>query len=336
MAQDTRINAYDTIKAIAIFLVVFYHVGKLNVDFLTSPDPEVYLHYFLYGFSSIGVPLFFMVNGALLLNKEKYELKKHIIKTITILVLLLVWGSITLLFFRRLYKEPFTLAQFIQDLLQLKTGRIDYLWFLKALIYLYILFPFVKALYDHNRHLAFYMMLVVFVFTFSHIPYIDWINPFDSYYSYALVYFMLGAFLANHAGDERIKVIHVHALFLTSALALFFWGIYQTIQTHKIYDVVWQGYDMVFTLAMAAAVFVWCKRTTVNNSLVSCLRKIGAYTLGIYFVHFLLNAALNIVFPLENNNLVEAIGYSTLVLFLSFALTVLGKNMPLIKKLFTF
>ncbi len=335
MTQDTRINAYDSMKAIAIFLVVFYHVGKLNVDFLTSPDALVYFHYFVYGFSSIGVPLFFMVNGALLLNKQTYDLKKHALKTITILVLLLVWGSISLLFFKSIYHEPLTMAQFIQDLLQLKSGRIDYLWFLKALIYLYILYPFVKALYDENRSYAFYMMLVVFVLTFSHIPYIDWINPFQGYYSYALVYFMAGAFLANHADDQRIKNTHVYALFLVSTLLLFVWGIYQTNQSHKIYDVVWEGYDSVFTLAMASCVFVWCKRITVHASLASTIRNVGACTLGIYFVHLLLNALLAAVFPLERTSLAMAIGYSVVVLFLSFVMTWLAKKIPVVKRLFT-
>ena len=63
----------------AIYFVCFYHYNNLNIDFLSNPSISTYFNYFIRGIASTGVPLFFMVNGELMLNKD-YDLKKHIKK----------------------------------------------------------------------------------------------------------------------------------------------------------------------------------------------------------------------------------------------------------------
>lgn len=75
----TRIYYFDALKTISIFLVCIYHYNALNLDIINNPGLGVYINYLFYGLSSMAVPLFFMVNGALLLNRP-YRLGKHIKK----------------------------------------------------------------------------------------------------------------------------------------------------------------------------------------------------------------------------------------------------------------
>jgi surface polysaccharide O-acyltransferase-like enzyme len=335
MTANKRIDAYDLLKTIAIFLVVFYHVGKLNVDFLKSASPILYFNYFLYSLSSMGVPLFFMVNGALLLNRPDYNFKKHMLRSVTILLLLFAWGCISLIVLGWMYQETYTLAEFIKALVTLKSGRINQLWFLKALFFVYVFSPFLKALYDQNRTYAFYMLLVLFVFTFSHLPYLYWINPFYGHYSYAIVYFLLGGFAAQYAHHDTVKKAYPYLLLFTSASLLFLYGVYCTLKTGLIYDTVWEGYDTVMTLGMALAFFVWCTRVEIPGAMLRFIRLVGSCTLGIYFIHLLVHHFIARSYPLENTNLLISVSYSLLVLMMALAITWLAKKIPFIKRLFT-
>lgn len=70
---------YDIIKVFAIFLVCYYHFNTsyiiFNEGFIFIPN----FGYLIMTLASMGVPLFFMVNGALLLNKP-YKFELHIKK----------------------------------------------------------------------------------------------------------------------------------------------------------------------------------------------------------------------------------------------------------------
>ena len=73
LLKNERIFYLDELRAIAILLVLLAHTIKyfpVNIDYLTSPTLLSYL-----AISRMGVPLFFMLSGALLLNKND-SLKK--------------------------------------------------------------------------------------------------------------------------------------------------------------------------------------------------------------------------------------------------------------------
>lgn len=92
-----RYKYLDLLKCIGIYMVCFYHFNTLNFDFLQG-NIKNYFYYFIKGIFSICVALFFMVNGALMLNKE-LNLKKHIKKILKLIILTYIWGSIQLLIY---------------------------------------------------------------------------------------------------------------------------------------------------------------------------------------------------------------------------------------------
>lgn len=60
--MKSRIQSFDFLKAIAMFLVVFCHYTTLSESFMCNAGMTLCF---------IGVPIFFMVNGALLFSKRK-------------------------------------------------------------------------------------------------------------------------------------------------------------------------------------------------------------------------------------------------------------------------
>ena len=60
---------YDVIKIIAAFMVCFYHLGLLDVGTVSESFYFPNLNKLILNLCSMSVPLFFMVNGALMLRR---------------------------------------------------------------------------------------------------------------------------------------------------------------------------------------------------------------------------------------------------------------------------
>lgn len=173
--------------------------------------------------SYAGVPLFFMVNGALLFNSQ-FDLKKHIKKTISLIIVLLILGIISLLVFFRIYKFNYSIIN-ITDLCSYLLGNYKFsiptghFWFIIALVSLYIIFPLLKICYDstYSKPIMSFIIISILILHFipsdlvtlqfylSHslkIPNVDIAilsdySPFGKY-GYVIVYFLLGGILHDY------------------------------------------------------------------------------------------------------------------------------------------
>ena len=91
MKEKERIFAYDALKALAMFLVVFYHVGMLDLGYQEGVYYYPNLTQLIALFTACGVPLFFMVNGALTVRRD-YDLKKTVIRAARCVCIGYFWG----------------------------------------------------------------------------------------------------------------------------------------------------------------------------------------------------------------------------------------------------
>ena len=70
--MSERIIYYDFLRAFAIIAIVVCHIGGLYLtNFGVVNTLENNFAYFLNSFAHFGVPLFIMISGALLLNKDR-------------------------------------------------------------------------------------------------------------------------------------------------------------------------------------------------------------------------------------------------------------------------
>ena len=68
--DNNRVNYFDVLKMICIFLVIFVHYPWISESKCSNLSMII---------TRIAVPLFLVINGALLLGKETFD-KKNIIK----------------------------------------------------------------------------------------------------------------------------------------------------------------------------------------------------------------------------------------------------------------
>ena len=359
----SRTYYYDAVKALSIYLVCLYHYNNLNYNILESQDIEVYANYYFYGIPSMAVPLFFMVNGALLLNKP-YRLENHLRKVVYLYVLFLAWSAISLIVFIPIEGNSYSLEGFLRSWLSLDQGISNHLWFLQALIAIYLLFPFLKVIYDlPQRKLLNLFCLIVFAFSFGNLflnslvnavefvlglnylkgdsfNLFSTMNPFGSY-CYAFFYFTLGGIISNKIACKKIRISTkaLPVIFSIALLMLFLYGTLMTKSDNAFYDTVWNGYSSLMTLAMSISAFLLFSRLNYNNEIVNrCLILIGSNTLGIYLVHRFVGAITIAYF----NNLISLrslplnLLYGCLLILGSLAIVLLLKKLPLVKKTLSF
>lgn len=139
-----RIEYLDIVKVIAIFLVVFCHFVLLSESIPSN--------LFMSACWS-GVPMFFMVNGALLFTRP-LNLKKHIYKTLTIYLVLVIWRLIYLLSIGAINHVPVSgfgkneLFLYLFAFGNLEGIGTGHLWFIEALLAVYVLFPLFRICFD--------------------------------------------------------------------------------------------------------------------------------------------------------------------------------------------
>lgn len=298
----------DLIEALGIFFVVLYHSTTYPFNWMDESNPLYFLRYYVRTILSTGVPLFFFANGYLLLNR-KFDLKKHIKKSIRIVILTFSWGLINILCLMPIENEILSLKEIVVYLCEWHQGWINHLWYMGTLTGIYVFLPILKNVFDTNRKFFIFFTIMAAVFTFGNtainivgtlaIGYLrniesvftyNWFsmfNPFRGIYGYAFVYFCIGGI----AHDFKDKINNIPELkrnlaasfcILFSCFILFFIGINLTKASGKIWDVVWSGYDTIPTFVNVLSIFVLSLSYKKSNSVI---RAISCNTLGIYFIH---------------------------------------------------
>jgi len=360
-SNNERLEYLDTIKSVAIFFVCFYHFNTLSSNFLDNPSLTTYFHYFITGVASAGVPIFFLVSGALMLNRG-YDLKKHIKKSINISILTIVWAVITLVILIPIFNDSYNFISFAEALWNWKQQRINHLWYLPTLVIIYLLFPIIKEIYDKkDKRILCFFLVTVFIFTFGNVflsilanltewflninylegsfNFFNIFNPFDGFYAYSVVYFIVGGLLLTWLKNDKVKYSNILLLFTVAftTTLLFLYGIVLSFSNNKVYDTVWGGYDTIMTLIMALCIFVLASKGKIRNlAFAKLIKIIGTNTLGIYFLHVIVGSFLMEYYVLlpYNHNIFLNLLFGILILMASLLIALLLKKIPIVNRLF--
>ena len=357
--KGERIYYYDIVKCIASYLICLSHFGTLDVSLTADRAGSVYFYNFFLGLASAGVPIFLMANGSFLLNKS-YPLSKILNRAKAFWVLYIIWGIITLLVLMPLYHDHYSVGHFVNAVVFQKAQRTEHLWFMLAMVYIYLLFPFVKALYDKpGKSYITYLVVLVFLCTFG-LELIDDVvntmgyylqsntlkafrvrhfvpfNPFNPWFAYTLFYFISGGLLAKHIQTIRVQRGVLWGAILISLLTLFLFGLLNTKVRAVEYDSVWSGQDTIMGMVMAFSLFLLCSKIRLHNTkLIAATKLVGLNTLGIYFIHVPLGFYLTPHYEklVISRYFFADIFYALLVMMLSLAISVLIKQIPVVKRL---
>ena len=274
----------DLIKVIATFLVILLHSvcnglnnGRFNFSFV------------FYYIGVFAVPLFFMVNGYLQLNKNidyKYIFKK----IINILFICFAWNLIP--FFAKLILKHNVTNIFLNIFRNfLQKDFFWHFWFLGALIIIYLCLPILQKIFKTNKLCLILTMLLVITCCI-----IDITNIYLNYHGYGIIknnvyqifrlwtwisYFMIGGCIKKY--DFKISK-NKNILYFATLLMVLFTIIYEIKFSYRLYSnmLAENFYDSIVVIITTILIFITFKNLNISENIFT---KMGLYIMGIYIMH---------------------------------------------------
>lgn len=193
-------------------LVVCIHVSNVySRAFGEISNTSYLLSLFANGFSRVAVPIFFMISGYLLLN-EPPGLRKSVHRVLHTIVVLVFW-SIVYYFWDYYYLgEEYNFCLIFEEPVK------KHLWFLYAILGMYISQPFFQYLFCKmpKRLMEYFVVLWLFFLTFNYVLallHIDFAYPVPLVgTSCYLGYFALGYILRRLSDDFVMKTGQCYGL----------------------------------------------------------------------------------------------------------------------------
>ena len=338
-------------KVMAIAFVLFYHTYTVDTNFLAKAEVKTYLHYFLETPFAIAVPLFFTVNGFLLLGKP-LDITRHWRKMKNLFCLTIFWDVVCCAFQLLIKHEQTTPVGFI-----FMVHDSGILWFLRALFVVYVFLPLIKEAFDHNKRVFHFTLLLFMVFSFGnktlvmvanvldYVLHIDAIsnnynffadfNPFKGLAGYSFACFMIGGWLSEHLEEilSRVKTGMFAAVLVSCWVLLFGYGVLVSFHTNEIYDVVFPSYGEVFTGLMTVSVFCLFRKF-LNKPVPRLLQSVSANTLGIYCVQWPVFAFVKLNFGhLYGVNYLLNFVVAVFVLVVCTVIVITVRKIPIIRRM---
>ena len=279
----------DLCRVLSCFTVVMLHAAQLFWDF--NPASPVWAVWNLLSLAfRCCVPLFFMISGALLLEREAMELGRHLRRIGRFVLLFYLWSAICYgldtLFFHVWTTEG--------DLVPLVLAGYFHEWFLPALVLCYCALPLLHGFLHRNTALARQGVLllcvpVVLLSTLEPLPQkppllAALLFPWHLSDLRYLVYFLLGWLLETRPLSRRgLRRLALAAL---ASLLIFGWmnRRFALAAGHAV-DATY-GYLALPAALCAACVFSLCRcARRLSAHAAGLLHELSGYTLGVYLMH---------------------------------------------------
>lgn len=334
---------YDILRIIACVSVVSIHtMGRVFDISIYSCDWKVINIYELS--VRYSVCIFFMISGALFLNREEIDLKNFLIKNVWhLLIFYFIWSGIY--FFNTLYRSEYSgIDEVISELVGGAGGY--QLWFIPCLIMVYLLFPILHSAL-HGKRVNIKYIIVLFCFfgilyeTIRQIPVypscVDvFMNKFTPEYFIYSGYSVLGYFLSN-VKIRKERRYWLILLFVVNSLA----GAYGNYKISCFYEEPMQLLYKYLTIPQfinAVCIFTFfVSRDSIylSERKQKIVKTLSDCTLGVYAVHILvLYYIINYVYSGTSEYAVFSVPTFCLIInVISFALIAVIKRIPFIRRI---
>lgn len=317
-----RIEWLDSARAIAILLVVFTHAHE------RAGNVPYYINSIFYSIDRVGVPIFFMISGGLLIPKlSNVDILNFYKKKIPKFILLLVFYTIITNaiyfittgngFFNSLSQSAINYNGIFNT--SEKYGEYGYarqMWFMYSIIGIYLIAPFLSKLILNSKTkdvlifisicIALNQLRLTLEYYFGKISSFDRIGV-EMTGSY-LSYFIIGHLIINKMDVVKYSYKSLVFFATTPAALLLFAEI-------KSGDISWPMHwysGSVYILISSIAVMLIIKKYFLGKD-VKFLSFLSKYSFGIYLSHY---AIIYIVVKMLNETDFES-HYRLIILFLS-------------------
>lgn len=290
--QPAHLNWIDLVRAVAVFQVVLVHLSYViffKEEVLSSNWQAAN---FYDSFSRMGVPLFFMASGYLLLGKREPIIEFFRKRLVKVGIPTLFWTAAYLLWSVEAYTNG-TMSPLGVALSMLKaiyTGNVEiHLWFLYILIGIYAIVPVLRVFVSAaTRRDLIYFVAMWFLAT----PLLELVQRFSGLQTTLVIpvvpgyvgYFVTGYLLAEVNLGKRGLILS--ALGCIIAIAVIFVGTSLLSPAAAPIDIYFYSYFSPPTVLASICGFLLLKHVGYNLGVASgWIRTLAGTAFGIYLIH---------------------------------------------------
>ena len=283
MRKVRNINL-DLLKVLACVGVVLLHTTMGGFKDTGSWNLLTYLYYL----GTYSIPLFFMVNGYLLLGKR--EITSHYIlqKVKWILITVSSWNIIVWLFKRDFTVNP--IKKIVGSLIQ--KGYFFQFWFFGALILIYLCLPILSKFLNSKRRYLYILALLIVIGFIVELANIFFQRPLQTHVMQTFrlwtwfFYYILGGYIAQFNVDNLkyrfknwMKIVSM-LLVLISPIILFFLAknIYHNLFAEYFYDI-------LFVKFTSLGIFLIVLTLSLNENGSKWIVSLSNQTMGVFVIH---------------------------------------------------
>lgn len=329
----------DLLKVISAMTIVLLHTSSISYSFYSQdslPIERLVLKELWY-ISRFAVPVFVMITGFLLLQKDKIitweiAIKKYSFRMIIVLLTIgLCFTWLETIF----DSKEIAISQLPDVLYNLSTGQTwDHLWYLYMLIGLYLVLPVVKAFTDHSNPRETDIALVILCLFTIILPFLQTTYGFEfsiklpvnsAYLFYLLLGYRIGT--TDLSGKAKYILPFLSTVLISSVILVWY--------QEESGKTIPMGYESPQICLLSASIFSLFTYSTIKREkTIACLKKLSALSFGVYVFHPLW---LNIITKLFHFNPLSYHMFSmtavfVLVIILSLITTVIYRKIPYIGK----
>ncbi len=347
--KKNRIFYFDLLKAFACISVVFIHIS--TIDWHSTPINSLNWTYlnFYNSFSRWGVPVFFMISGALLLgNTNNLSLDKLYKKSILRFCTATVFWSVTYATLNFLLKRN------IKSTITILISGEYHLWFIFTIITLYALAPILNE-FAKNEKTVRYSLILLFSFSFL-FRFFDILLAFDIPHTQFFIlqfkkaidqfgfltnaeylfYFILGYFLHNTQLKRKTEKV----LLVSGALALvvtFFGTELLSLYSNEAKDAFYKN-NTINVLFSSVAIFIAAKKFVIQEKIPklfqTLLTFISKHSFGVYLSHiFIIKTFIKFGFTTQIFHPILSVPFLSVIVFIiSLTISYIISKIPLLKK----
>lgn len=327
----------DVLRIVATFAVVGIHISAFSMDMGVINWKSNILFNIIQRWS---VPVFFMISGALFLNKDyKLDIKKlyckNIFRLLTSYCFWILVYSCYVYFVKG--KDGIVTTIFKED-------NYYHLWYLLACITVYMFIPVLRKI-SQDRSITKYVLIILFL-TQSliptllklNIPYIEYLKiVYDRFCFFGdifiyIEYFLLGYYISQLKFSRKIKVI-IYIFGILGVISSFLLTIYAL--NSKLAKDMFLGNLYLNVFFESVAVFMLVKNIFENKHINPMFQNIiillSKYTFGAYLVHILIIRVISNIF-VPPYSVWLTIVLSVVVFIISMIISAILNNIPFVKK----
>jgi len=287
----------DFLRVISMIMVIIIHIANYYCRAFHDIDKISYLGALIFNtISRISVPFFFMISGATLLSKkyDKIKNKKRIIKKIIILII------ITIIYF---IWDKYYMNKDINIISLLNKPERKLLWFMYAIIGIYISLPFIKCMVDKMSKEEYKLFIILWIL-FNGV--LKGINVANIYLipiisgTYYLGYFIIGHMIIKYSNyinknkNNTFLLIITFLIFIVIIISTYFISIYNNNHFTKLFT-----YSNALMMIASISSFIYLY-FNIKDKEIRIISKLSNLSFEIYLFHGIILDYIMMLIPYKD------------------------------------